>query len=326
MPKAALITGGAGFIGSHLAELLLSMGQEVHIADNFSTGRIENIDHLISNPNFSFHAGDISNSEWIDPIVSKCSEIYHLAAAVGVKLIIEKPIETIITNVIGTKVILEMAYRYGIKILIASTSEIYGKNKNGSLREDDDRIMGSVTKQRWAYANTKTLDEFLSLAYHREYGLPIVIVRMFNTVGPRQTGRYGMVIPNFVRAAIDGKPIRVFGDGQQTRCFAYVGDVVRCLADLMGHPGAVGNIFNIGNDKEISIIGLAEKVKEITGSSSPIVLVPYKEAYGEGFEDMERRVPDLAKVNALVGYEPNIQLDEILRNVVEYFKANELDI
>jgi len=244
---------------------------------------------------------------------------------VGGRLVIERPVETIMTNVRGTEVVLEAALRAGRKILVASTSEVYGKNKNGALREEDDRILGSVTKQRWAYANTKTLDEFLSLAYHRQHGLAVVIVRLFNTVGPRQTGRYGMVIPNFVRAALDGQPIRVFGSGNQTRCFAYVGDVVRGLADLMAHPGAVGQIFNIGNSNEISIYDLAERVKKLAGSASPIELVPYETAYGEGFEDMERRVPDLTKIQSLVGYRPTVQLDEILNRVIEHFRANRLE-
>lgn len=317
-----LITGGAGFVGSHLATLLLERGHEVHLLDDFSTGRRENLEHIRSHPSLRLHEASVLDPGAVEPLVADCGEIYHLAAAVGVRLVIEKPVETIMTNVRGTEVVLDCARRHGKKILVASTSEVYGKNKNGALREDDDRIMGSVTKQRWAYANTKTLDEFLALAYHRQYGLSVVITRLFNTVGPRQTGRYGMVIPNFVRAALDGAPLRVFGTGRQTRCFAYVGDVVRCLTDLMGHPGAVGQIFNIGNGHEISIAALAERVKALTGSSSPIKLVPYEEAYGEGFEDMERRVPDLTKVRNMVGYEPEVHLDEILRRVIAYFREN----
>lgn len=317
-----LITGGAGFVGSHLATLLLERGHEVHLLDDFSTGRQENLDHIRSHASLHLHEASVLDPGAVEPLVADCGEIYHLAAAVGVRLVIEKPVETIITNVRGTEVVLDSARRHGKKILVASTSEVYGKNKNGALREDDDRIMGSVTKQRWAYANTKTLDEFLALAYHRQYGLSVVITRLFNTVGPRQTGRYGMVIPNFVRAALDGAPIRVFGTGRQTRCFAYVGDVVRCLTDLMGHPGAVGQIFNVGNSHEISIAALAERVKALAGSSSLIKFVSYEEAYGEGFEDMERRVPDLTKVRNMVGYEPEVHLDEILRRVIAYFRAN----
>ena len=317
-----LITGGAGFVGSHLATLLLERGREVHLLDDCSTGRKENLDHIASHRRLHFHEGNVLDERITGDLISGCDEIYHLAAAVGVRLVIEKPVETIMTNVRGTEVVLENARRHGKKVLIASTSEIYGKNKNGSLREDDDRIMGSVMKQRWAYANTKTLDEFLALAYHRESGLPVVIARLFNTVGPRQTGRYGMVIPNFVRSALDGKPIRVFGTGKQTRCFAYVGDVIEGLAALMDHPGAVGQVFNVGNNDEISIAELAGRVKALTGSSSPIELVPYEEAYGEGFEDMERRVPDLAKIHNLIGYKPKVQLDEILERVIDYFRAN----
>jgi UDP-glucose 4-epimerase len=317
-----LITGGAGFVGSHLATLLLERGHEVHLLDDFSTGRRENLDHIRSHPSLHLHEASVLDPGAVEPLVAGCGEIYHLAAAVGVRLVIEKPVETIMTNVRGTEVVLDSALRHEKKVLVASTSEVYGKNKNGALREDDDRIMGSVTKQRWAYANTKTLDEFLALAYHRQYGLSVVITRLFNTVGPRQTGRYGMVIPNFVRAALDGAPIRVFGTGRQTRCFAYVGDVVRCLTDLMGHPGAVGQIFNVGNSHEISIAALAERVKLLAGSSSPIKFVPYEEAYGEGFEDMERRVPDLTKVRKMVGYEPEVDLDEILRRVIAYFREN----
>ncbi|MBI3026175.1 MAG: GDP-mannose 4,6-dehydratase [Candidatus Tectomicrobia bacterium] len=317
-----LITGGAGFVGSHLATLLLERGHEVHLLDDLSTGRRENLDHIRSHPSLRLHEASVLDPGAVEPLVADCGEIYHLAAAVGVRLVIEKPVETIMTNVRGTEVVLDSALRHGKKVLVASTSEVYGKNKNGALREDDDRIMGSVTKQRWAYANTKTLDEFLALAYHRQYGLSVVITRLFNTVGPRQTGRYGMVIPNFVRAALDGAPLRVFGTGRQTRCFAYVGDVVRCLTDLMGHPGAVGQIFNIGNGHEISIAALAERVKALAGSSSPIKFIPYEEAYGEGFEDMERRVPDLTKVRDMVGYEPEVHLDEILRRVIAYFREN----
>jgi len=317
-----LITGGAGFIGSHLAQGLLERGQEVHLIDDFSTGHKANIAHILSNPRLRLVEGSVLDPECMEPLIAGCSEIYHLAAAVGVRLVIDKPVETIMTNVRGTDVVLELARKWSRKVLVASTSEIYGKNSSGPLREEDDRIMGSVTKHRWAYANTKTLDEFLALAYHRQYGLPTIIVRLFNTVGPRQTGRYGMVIPNFVRAALAGEPIQVYGSGRQTRCFACVSDVVRGLADLMAHPGAVGEVFNIGNNAEVSIEELAHRVRALAGSSSPICHVPYEEAYGPGFEDMERRVPDLAKIRALIGYAPRTGLDEILRSVIEYFRAN----
>ncbi|MEE9274536.1 MAG: GDP-mannose 4,6-dehydratase [bacterium] len=318
----SMITGGAGFIGSHLATELLVRGHEVFIIDNFTTGRLENLEHIRSNPRLHLAMGSILDADFLDPLVRDCDEIYHLAAAVGVHLVMEKPVETIMTNVRGTEVVLQLARQYGRKVLIASSSEVYGKNKYRPLREDDDRILGSVTKQRWAYANTKTLDEFLALAYHREWGLPIVIVRFFNIVGPRQSGRYGMVIPRFVESAVKGEPITVFGDGAQTRCFSHVSDVVRGVADLMAHPQAVGEVFNIGNNNEISIADLAGLVKKLAGSSSPIHFIPYEDAYGDGFEDMERRVPDLTKIHNLMGYEPRVHLDEILESVIEYFRSN----
>jgi UDP-glucose 4-epimerase len=237
----------------------------------------------------------------------------------------EKPVDTIMTNVRGAENILELCRKHSKKIFIASTSEIYGKNKNGPLSEDDDRILGSTKKQRWAYANTKTLDEFLAFAYHQTYDLPVVIARLFNTVGPRQTGRYGMVIPNFVRSALDGMPINVYGTGEQTRCFAHVGDVIQGLIGLMEHPEAVGDVFNVGNNEETSIAEVAIRVKEMTGSSSEIKYISYEEAYGEGFEDMERRVPNLAKIGNLIGYKPKSKLDDILASVIEYFKENSSD-
>ncbi|MDA1000898.1 MAG: GDP-mannose 4,6-dehydratase [bacterium] len=318
----SLITGGAGFVGSHLATELLERGHEVFILDNLATGRLENLAHIQENPRLHLVMGSILDSDGVEPLIRECDEVYHLAAAVGVRLILEKPVETILTNVRGTEVVLQLARQYDRKTLIASTSEVYGKNKAGALKEDDDRIMGSVRKQRWAYANTKTLDEFLSLAYHRQWNLPVVIARLFNTVGPRQTGRYGMVIPNFVRAALKGEPIVVFGSGEQRRCFGHVTDVVRALADLASHPGAVGEVFNVGNGNEISILALAKRIKEMAGSSSPIEFMSYEEAYGEGFEDMERRMPDLSKVKALIGYEPRHQLDDILESVIGYFREN----
>ncbi len=316
-----LITGGAGFIGSHLASELLGQGHEVIVLDNYSSGSQENLDSPQSNPKLWVHNGDILDFSGLEPFVRDCDEIYHLAAAVGVRLILEKPVETIMTNVRGTENVLKLARKHSRKVLIASTSEVYGKNKNGLLREDDDRILGSVKKQRWAYANTKTLDEFLALAYHREWGLPVVIARLFNTVGPRQIGRYGMVIPNFVNAALDGEPITVFGSGRQTRCFSHVHDVVQDLVSLMALPGAIGDIFNVGNDEETSIENLAHRVKALTGSSSPISYISYEEAYGPGFEDMDRRVPDLTKLRNLVGYKPRKLLDEILISVIDHCRA-----
>jgi UDP-glucose 4-epimerase len=317
-----LLTGGAGFIGSHLATELLGRGQEVLVLDDLSTGRLENLRHIQSNSGLHLKEGSILDIEVLEPLVQECDEVYHLAAAVGVRLVMEKPVETIMTNVRGAENILEVCRKHSKKIFIASTSEIYGKNKNGPLSEDDDRILGSTKKHRWAYANTKTLDEFMAFAYHQAYGLPIVIARLFNTVGPRQTGRYGMVIPNFVRSALDNKPINVYGTGDQTRCFAHVSDVIQGLVGLMEHPEAVGDVFNVGNSEETSIAEVARRVKAMTGSSSEIRYIPYEEAYGEGFEDMERRVPNLAKIKDLIGYEPQSKLDDILTSVIEYFRKN----
>lgn len=318
-----LITGGAGFIGSHLATELLGRGHEVCIVDDFSTGTFKNLKHIWSNPNLSLHTGNILNESFLDDFVSDSDEIYHLAAAVGVRLVMEHPVKTIMTNVRGAEVVLSLANRYGKKVMIASSSEVYGKNMNVPLGEDDDRVLGSVKKQRWAYANTKTLDEFLALAYHKEKGLPIIIVRLFNTVGPRQQSRYGMVIPNFVKAALMGDLIDVYGDGEQRRCFAHVSDVVRGMVGLMECPEAVGDIFNVGNDEEISIADLARRVKELAGSKSWIRYVPYEEAYGPDFEDMYRRIPDLTKIRGLIGYEAKVGLDEILDSVIECMREEE---
>ncbi len=316
-----LITGGAGFIGSHLAEELLGRGDEVFIIDNLSTGRLDNLSRLRDNARLHFTADNIRNEAVMEELMARCQQVYHLAAAVGVKLIMERPVETIKTNVMGTEVVLSLANKFRRKVLIASSSEVYGKHNLHSLREDDNRVMGSVKRHRWAYANTKTLDEFLALAYAKEKGLPVVVVRVFNTVGPRQTGQYGMVVPNFVQRALAGEAILVYGDGNQTRCFAYVGDVVRGMVGLMNNPAAEGDIFNIGNDQEISILALAQKVKELTGSSSPIKHISYEEAYGEGFEDMERRVPNLDKISSTIGYRPEVDLDETLRRIIEYFRG-----
>jgi UDP-glucose 4-epimerase len=321
-----LLTGGAGFIGSHLATELLGRGHEVLVMDDLSTGRLENLRHIQSNSGLHLKEGSILDIEVLEPLVQECDEVYHLAAAVGVRLVMEKPVETIMTNVRGAENILEVCRKHSKKIFIASTSEIYGKNKNGPLSEDDDRILGSTKKHRWAYANTKTLDEFMAFAYHQAYGLPIVIARLFNTVGPRQTGRYGMVIPSFVRSALDNKPINVYGTGDQTRCFAHVSDVIQGLVGLMEHPEAVGDVFNVGNSEETSIADVARRVKAMTGSSSEIRYIPYEEAYGEGFEDMERRVPNLAKIKDLIGYEPQSKLDDILTSVIEYFRKNSNDM
>ena len=317
----ALITGGAGFIGSHLAEALLDGGHEVDIIDNLSTGSIRNVGHLKSNPRFNYVIDTLTNEPLLAELIDRNDVIFHFAAAVGVKLIVEQPVHTIETNVHGTEVVLKHANKKRKKVVIASTSEVYGKSADVPFREDADLVMGATVKHRWAYACSKAIDEFLALAYFKERDLPVIIVRFFNTVGPRQTGQYGMVLPSFVRQALSGQPITVFGDGTQSRSFTYVGDVVGCLLKLIDEPKAIGQVFNIGNKQEVTILELAEIVKSLTGSSSPIEFIPYDEAYEEGFEDMPRRVPDLAKVTQLVGYQPKVQLNEIITKVIEYFRA-----
>ena len=319
----ALITGGAGFIGSHLAEMLLNQGHEVDVIDNLSTGSIRNIGHLKSNPRFKYTIDTLTNEPLLAELIDRNDVIFHFAAAVGVKLIVEEPVHTIETNVHGTEVVLKHANKKRKKVLIASTSEVYGKSTDVPFREDADLVMGATVKHRWAYACSKAIDEFLALAYYKERGLPVIIVRFFNTVGPRQTGQYGMVLPSFVRQALAGDPITVFGDGTQSRSFTYVGDVVACLLKLVNEPKAIGQVFNIGNKEEVTILKLAEIVKSLTGSSSPIEFIPYDKAYEEGFEDMPRRVPDLTKVRDLVGYEPEVQLNEIIERVIEYFRVHE---
>jgi len=318
----ALITGGAGFIGSHLAEALLDAGHEVDVIDDLSTGSIDNIAHLKGRPRFRYTIDSVTNEPLLAELVDRSDTVFHLAAAVGVKLIVERPVHTIETNVHGTEVVLTHANKKKKLVVIASTSEVYGKSADVPFREDADLVMGPTTKHRWAYACSKALDEFLALAYWKEKKLPVIIVRLFNTVGPRQTGQYGMVLPTFVRQALAGQPITVFGDGTQSRSFTYVGDVVDCLLKLMGEPGAIGEVFNIGNAEEITILGLAEKVKAMARSQSPIVFVPYDKAYESGFEDMPRRVPDIAKVRAAVGYEPRVGLDEIIARVIDYVRKH----
>ncbi len=313
-----LITGGAGFIGSHLSDAYLERGDEVYVIDDLSTGSIENIQHLKSHPRFHYTIDSVHNTPVVAELVDQCDVIFHLAAAVGVKLIVESPVRTIETNVRGTEVVLSLANKKKKKVLIASTSEVYGLSAEVPFREDGNLVMGATTKGRWSYACSKAIDEFLALAYWREKKLPTIVVRLFNTVGPRQTGQYGMVIPTFVRQALAGRPLTVYGDGQQTRCFGYVGDIVEALINLMEHPAAVGQVFNIGSSEEVSIMQLAERVKELTQSESEIVLVPYDEAYEEGFEDMPRRVPDVSKVTALVGFSPRMTLEGILQSVINY--------
>lgn len=316
----ALITGGAGFIGSHLAEALLQSGHQVTIIDDLSTGRFENIQHLTTNPDFHFAIESITNGAVMDRLVSECDLIYHLAAAVGVDLVVTRPIHTIETNVHGMNIVLKTARRYHKKVLLASTSEIYGKSNHDIFNEDDDRVLGPTTKSRWSYASSKALDEFLALAYHKEAGLPTVIFRLFNTVGPRQRGRYGMVVPRFVKWALAGEPIQVYGDGQQSRCFANVSDVVRAIIGLAECKDALGEVFNVGTQEEIAIIDLAKKVKALTNSDSEIRLVPYHEAYEAGFDDMRRRMPDIGKINRVIGWKPEKNLDDTLQEIISYFR------
>ncbi|HEV7860713.1 MAG TPA: GDP-mannose 4,6-dehydratase [Pyrinomonadaceae bacterium] len=318
-----LITGGAGFIGSHLSDAYLERGDEVYVIDDLSTGSIENIQHLKNNPRFHYTIESVHNQPVVAELVDQCDVIFHLAAAVGVKLIVESPVRTIETNVRGTEVVLSLANKKKKKVLVASTSEVYGLSTEVPFREDGNLVMGATTKGRWSYACSKAIDEFLALAYWREKKLPTIVVRLFNTVGPRQTGQYGMVIPSFVKQALAGRTITVYGDGQQTRCFGYVGDVVGALVKLMDQPSAVGQVFNIGSNEEISILELAQRIKELTNSSSEISFVPYDEAYEEGFEDMPRRVPDISKINALVGFSPDMKLDGILQSVIKYHSERE---
>jgi UDP-glucose 4-epimerase len=317
----ALITGGAGFIGSHLADRLLADGHTVFVLDDLSTGSFENIAHLKGRQGFHYTIDTVTNEPVLAELVDQCDTIYHLAAAVGVRLIVEAPVRTIETNVHGTEVVLKQAAKKGKTVLIASTSEVYGKSTDVPFREDGDLALGATSRHRWAYACSKALDEFLALAYWKERRLPVVVVRLFNTVGPRQTGRYGMVVPNFVKQALAGEPITVFGDGTQARCFTDVSDVVSALVALPREPRAVGGVFNIGNTEEVTILQLAERVKALAGSSSPIVTVPYDQAYEAGFEDMPRRVPDIGKIAALIGYRPRVGLDETLRLVIRFYQA-----
>jgi UDP-glucose 4-epimerase len=313
-----LITGGAGFIGSHLADAYLQRDCEVYVIDDLSTGKIENIQHLKGNKRFHYTIDTVHNQPVTAELVDQCDVIFHLAAAVGVKLIVESPVRTIETNVRGTEVVLSLANKKKKKVLIASTSEVYGLSSDVPFREDGNLVMGATTKGRWSYACSKAIDEFLALAYWREKKLPTIVVRLFNTVGSRQTGQYGMVIPTFVKQALAGRPITVYGDGKQSRCFGYVGDVVGALIGLMDKDDAVGQVFNIGSNQEITILDLARRVKELTQSTSDIVFIPYDEAYEEGFEDMPRRVPDISKVGELVGFRPKMDLNGILKSVIDY--------
>ena len=312
-----LITGGAGFIGSHLADRLLDRGDEIIILDDLSTGRLENIAHLTGRADTEFVLGSILNVDLVDHVVSRVDAVYHLAAAVGVELIVEKPLESLLTNIRGTETVFEKAHKYGKRILVTSTSEIYGKNTSDRLAEDEDRILGSPLKSRWSYSEAKAIDEILAYTYWREKGLESVIVRLFNTVGPRQTGSYGMVVPRFVHQALRNEPLTIYGDGNQTRCFCAVTEVVDGIIALSEHPEAFGKVFNLGSTEEVSIRHLADLIVTITGSSSPVEFVSYDIAYEEGFEDMQRRVPAISRANELVGFAPSVGLDDIIRSVID---------
>lgn len=310
-----LVTGGAGFVGSHLAEELLQRGHSVTVLDDLSTGSVSNIRHLKSNRRFDYVIDSVMNRSVLAELVDESDLIYHLAAAVGVRLIVQSPVRTLHTNVRATELVLEAAKKKKKKVLITSTSEVYGKATKIPFQEDDDLVIGPPVRGRWSYACSKAIDEFLAIAYHREFGLPVVLVRLFNTVGPRQTGNYGMVLPRFVSQALSGHPITIHGDGTQSRCFGWVGDIVRALIDLTQYPDAVGRVFNIGSDEEVTINELASIVKEVTGSNSPIQHLSYEEVYGKDFEDMYRRVPDLSRIRTAIGYSPTKSLREIVEAV-----------
>ena len=312
-----LITGGAGFIGSHLADALLARGDSVILLDNLSTGRLENIEHLRHRDDVEFVLGSILNADLVDDVISRSDLCFHLAAAVGVELIVDHPLESLATNIRGSEIVFEKAHKHGTAVLVTSTSEIYGKNTSDRLGEEDDRILGSPLKSRWSYSEAKAIEEILAYTYWRQKGLSTFIVRLFNTVGPRQTGHYGMVIPRFVSQAIKGEPITVYGDGRQTRCFCYVGDVVGAMLQIAGHPEASGRAYNLGSTEEVSMEELARRVIDVVGSDSKIRYVPYDEAYEEGFEDMQRRVPDTTRARDLVGFDPKVTLDEIIAMVVQ---------
>lgn len=313
-----LITGGAGFIGSHLADALLARGDSVLALDDLSTGAEANIRHLFDHPGFELSEGSILDHDLVSKLGNNVDVIVHLAAAVGVKLIVEHPLDSLLTNIRGTEIVLDAAAELGCKVLITSTSEIYGKNASGPLKEDDDRILGSPFKARWSYSTSKAVDEILARGYWRDRGTPTVVVRLFNTVGPRQTGAYGMVVPRFVRQALRGEPITVYGDGEQRRSFCHVSDVVTALLQLVDHPGAIGDVFNVGARNEVSINELARLILATTGSSSPVVHISYDVAYEEGFEDMERRIPDTGKLEALTGWRATRSLEDVIEDVIEH--------
>lgn len=319
----ALITGGAGFIGSHLAEKLLAGGWEVIVIDDLSTGSLDNIAKIRGHKKFRFVLDTVRNSQVMHVLIEQCDVVYHLAAAVGVQLIVDEPVHTIETNIHGTEVVLEIANKFGTKVLLASTSEVYGKSEAVPFCEDDDTVLGSTRFSRWSYACSKAIDEFLGLAYHEQYGLDVVVVRLFNTVGPRQTGRYGMVVPRFVERALKNEPIMIYGTGKQCRCFGFVGDIIEGMTALMESSDAPGQVYNIGATEEISIEGLADKIIELAGSKSQKEYISYEQAYGRPFDDMMRRVPSLERINKTVGYEPKTSLDEILKLVIEDVKRRQ---
>ncbi len=315
-----LITGGAGFIGSHLAGHFLSSGDEVTVLDNLSTGRLENVEIFSQNPRYFFVKGDVCDAAVISPLIKNCDMIYHLAAAVGVQLIVEQPVHTITTNIFGTETVLKAAAEFDKKLMLASTSEVYGKNSKIPFSEEDDTTLGCTRLNRWSYACSKMIDEFLALAYHEKYSLPVVICRFFNTIGPRQTGRYGMVVPRFVRSALAGRPIEIYGTGRQSRCFCNVSDIIRAMTSLMACPEAYGRVINVGSRELITIIDLAKKVIELTGSASEIKYLTYEQAYGRAFDDMQTRMPDLSRIGELIGYSPQKNLDETLQEIIAFEK------
>ena len=319
--KTVLVTGGAGFIGSHLAEKLLQRGEEVFVIDNLSTGRLENIKHLQEEKKFHFTKGSVLNENLMEDLIAKTDEIYHLAAAVGVRMILGKPLSSLLTNIKGAEIVLREAAKEKKKVLLVSSSEVCGKDEKVPFKEEDDRTYGSVYNDRWVYAFSKAVDEFLGLAYWREKKVPVRIVRLFNVIGPRQTGRYGMVVPTFVKQALKVEPITVFGDGEQSRCFADVQDVTEALIKLMATKEAEGHVVNLGSSSEISINKLAQKIKELTNSSSKTTYMSYEEAYPDGYEDFRRRVPDISKINQLIGYTPKVSLEESIRKIVKYLNT-----
>jgi UDP-glucose 4-epimerase len=324
--QRSLITGGAGFIGSHLAQQLLSIGDQVTVIDDLSTGREANLAAIRSNgswqPRFQWVRDSVSNASTVNLLMSQCDRVFHLAATVGVQLVADEPVQTIHTTIHGTEVVLEAAHRFSRPVLLTSSSEVYGKGTRVPFGEDDDIVMGATRFSRWCYAYSKGIDEFLALAYHQKYQLPAVIVRLFNTVGPRQVGQYGMVLPRFVEAALAGRPLQVYGDGNQTRCFCHVSDVVDAMITLFAYPSAVGHVFNLGSDQEVSINDLAHRVIALANSSSAVQHIPYDQAYGKSFDDLPRRVPNLQRIRSAIGFAPKVNLDQIIRSVIDDYRGN----